>query len=92
MPKISRVGNVKKSTDAGADQLIDTEELAEMEDQLRAFDLNPRYGPCVGMSRMERWQRAEAFKLTPPVEIHLILSSKCASYPDIDHNLWWDIL
>ena len=27
-----------------------------------------QYGPCVGMTRLERWQRAESLGLEPPPE------------------------
>ncbi|KAJ1030158.1 hypothetical protein NDA16_001070 [Ustilago loliicola] len=43
---------------------------------LRVFDLNPNYGPCMGMSRLERWQRAKDLDLDPPQEIHEILTTK----------------
>lgn len=43
---------------------------------LRVFDLDPNYGPCMGMSRLERWQRAKQLDLDPPQEIHDILTTK----------------
>ncbi|SPO21119.1 related to DNA polymerase delta subunit 4 [Ustilago trichophora] len=43
---------------------------------LRVFDLDPNYGPCMGMSRLERWQRAKDLDLDPPQEIHDILITK----------------
>jgi hypothetical protein len=33
---------------------------------LRVFDQTPDYGPCVGMTRLERWERADALGLSPP--------------------------
>lgn len=46
----------------------------ELEDMLRKFDLNPRYGPFVGIDRLERWERADRFGLDPPADIrkHLL--------------------
>nr|GAT54204.1 predicted protein [Mycena chlorophos] len=41
---------------------------------LRAFDSSSKYGPCVGMSRMERWERARLLRLSPPAEVHALLS------------------
>lgn len=29
------------------------------------------FGPCIGMTRLERWERAEAFGLSPPEEVSL---------------------
>ncbi|KAI6113104.1 DNA polymerase delta, subunit 4-domain-containing protein [Pisolithus croceorrhizus] len=43
---------------------------------LRFFDMTYEYGPCVGMTRLERWERAEALGLNPPPEIRHILSTK----------------
>lgn len=43
---------------------------------LRVFDLDPNYGPCMGMSRLERWQRAKDLDLNPPQEIHDILTTR----------------
>ncbi|KAJ7580157.1 DNA polymerase delta, subunit 4-domain-containing protein [Mycena floridula] len=42
---------------------------------LHVFDLSYQYGPCTGYSRLERWNRAEALGLKPPVEIKEILTS-----------------
>mmetsp|Transcript_29388 Transcript_29388/g.78975 ORF Transcript_29388/g.78975 Transcript_29388/m.78975 type:complete len:122 (+) Transcript_29388:67-432(+) len=41
-----------------------TPEQAEKE--LRNFDLNQMFGPCVGLDRNERWERAKALGLDPP--------------------------
>eukprot|EP00043_Microstomoeca_roanoka_P015808 m.158627 g.158627 ORF g.158627 m.158627 type:complete len:173 (+) comp16335_c8_seq3:169-687(+) len=40
---------------------------------LRSFDLDPDFGPCIGISRMERWVRAQAFGLDPPENVRRIL-------------------
>ncbi len=29
------------------------------------------YGPCVGVTRLERWERAKALDLNPPEEVSL---------------------
>lgn len=36
---------------------------------LRTFDLSSEYGPCVGVSRLERWERAKDMGLDPPQEV-----------------------
>lgn len=33
------------------------------------FDLSDEYGPCVGLSRLERWERSEKLGLSPPPEV-----------------------
>ncbi|KZT52378.1 hypothetical protein CALCODRAFT_502383 [Calocera cornea HHB12733] len=43
---------------------------------LRVFDLSYEYGPCIGMSRLERWERAEAMGLEPPPEVREILMTE----------------
>ncbi|WVN90437.1 uncharacterized protein L203_105673 [Cryptococcus depauperatus CBS 7841] len=42
---------------------------------LRVFDMTTRYGPCVGMSRLQRWERAKLWELDPPEEIRVILTT-----------------
>jgi DNA polymerase delta subunit 4 len=43
---------------------------------LRNFDLSPRYGPCVGMTRLGRYRRAEKMGLKPPIEVLQILETE----------------
>ncbi|RDX51399.1 hypothetical protein OH76DRAFT_1401731 [Lentinus brumalis] len=43
---------------------------------LRVFDLSYEYGPCVGVSRLDRWERAQALGLSPPPEVKEILLTK----------------
>ncbi|KAG2137740.1 DNA polymerase delta, subunit 4-domain-containing protein [Suillus cothurnatus] len=43
---------------------------------LRLFDMSYEYGPCVGMSRIERWERAASLGLNPPDEVRHILLTK----------------
>ncbi|KAI0652895.1 DNA polymerase delta, subunit 4-domain-containing protein [Cubamyces menziesii] len=43
---------------------------------LRVFDLSYEYGPCVGVSRLDRWERAHALGLNPPLEVREILLTK----------------
>uniref|UniRef100_A0A0B7APU6 DNA polymerase delta subunit 4 n=1 Tax=Arion vulgaris TaxID=1028688 RepID=A0A0B7APU6_9EUPU len=41
---------------------------------LKKFDLILEYGPCIGITRMERWERANKHGLNPPVEVKNIIS------------------
>ncbi|KAI5795542.1 DNA polymerase delta, subunit 4-domain-containing protein [Geopyxis carbonaria] len=43
--------------------------LSLQEKILRHFDLSSQYGPCIGISRVNRWKRAHKLGLNPPVEI-----------------------
>lgn len=47
----------------------------EKERMLRQFDMNMAYGPCLGMSRMARWERASRLGLNPPQEIEALLKA-----------------
>ena len=44
-----------------------------VEARLKAFDLDSRYGPCVAISRRERWERAAALGLAPPPDVLALL-------------------
>ncbi|KAG6902555.1 hypothetical protein C0995_014944 [Termitomyces sp. Mi166 len=43
---------------------------------LRCFDMSYEFGPCVGVSRLERWERARLLGLKPPKEVKDILTTK----------------
>lgn len=53
---------------------------------LRSFDLDQNFGPCVGLSRKERWQRAEGFGLEPPAKVWSLLSTLCDESPHNAHT------
>jgi hypothetical protein len=36
---------------------------------LRIFDLSYEYGPCVGVTRLARWERAYKAGLNPPIQV-----------------------
>ncbi|KAL3338018.1 hypothetical protein AABB24_030273 [Solanum stoloniferum] len=57
------------SPDLQADDYDENEEL------LRQFDTNMTYGPCLGLSRLDRWERAKSFGLNPPRDVEPILRS-----------------
>ncbi|XP_074852143.1 DNA polymerase delta subunit 4 [Carettochelys insculpta] len=38
-------------------------------EMLRQFDLHWEYGPCTGITRLQRWERAESLGLNPPVVV-----------------------
>ena len=45
--------------------------LSNHSDILRIFDMTSRYGPCVGVTRLQRWERAKKWGLNPPEEVCL---------------------
>ncbi|KAM3370484.1 hypothetical protein ACQJBY_018045 [Aegilops geniculata] len=49
----------------GADATREEKE-EDAERKAREFDMDTRYGPCLGLTRAQRWQRAAALGLAPP--------------------------
>lgn len=43
---------------------------------LRTFDMTSKYGPSVGITRLQRWERAKKWGLSPPDEIRDILTTQ----------------
>jgi len=41
----------------------------DAEEMLRQFDLDLRFGPMLGLTRLERWARAEELGLDPPAAV-----------------------
>lgn len=66
----------------------ETETTREEELQkLRQFDLDCRFGPCTGISRLQRWERAKLHDLNPPEEIRELLLQTCTD-PEYSQSLW----
>ncbi|XP_042670016.1 DNA polymerase delta subunit 4 [Centrocercus urophasianus] len=59
-------------------------ELLEM---LRRFDLAWEYGPCTGITRLQRWERARALGLNPPATIRDALLEH-RDDPAVTYSLW----
>ncbi|CAA7265148.1 unnamed protein product [Cyclocybe aegerita] len=55
---------------------IHGEKQNKIHEILRVFDDSYDYGPCVGMTRLERWQRAKKLGFNPPQEVYDILTTK----------------
>ncbi|KAL9088946.1 MAG: hypothetical protein Q9165_006003 [Trypethelium subeluteriae] len=52
---------------------VHQEGLSMEEKVLRLWDMSGEYGPCIGIARMKRWQRAHGLGLEPPVEVLAVL-------------------
>lgn len=35
--------------------------------------MSEQYGPCIGITRLQRWKRAQGLELSPPVEVLAVL-------------------
>ncbi|KAL1923360.1 uncharacterized protein VTP21DRAFT_8340 [Calcarisporiella thermophila] len=55
---------------------IHQEGLSNTDRLLRSFDLDSTYGPCLGLTRLERWERAKKYGLAPPDKIRRVLLRK----------------
>ncbi|KKY17411.1 putative dna polymerase delta subunit [Phaeomoniella chlamydospora] len=74
--KTKREQEAEKISDAAVRRYWKKEEesrIAPREKILRHFDLSSQYGPCIGISRLKRWKRAESLGLSPPVEVLAVL-------------------
>ncbi|KAL2343720.1 hypothetical protein Fmac_005005 [Flemingia macrophylla] len=69
------LGSVAAQTPAhaGSPDLEDEHKASEV--VLRQFDMNMAYGPCIGITRLARWERALRLGLNPPQEIETLLKS-----------------
>ncbi|XP_074087053.1 DNA polymerase delta subunit 4 [Macrotis lagotis] len=54
---------------------------------LRQFDLDRHFGPCTGITRLERWERAEQLGLGPPQEVLRVLWAHPGD-PQYQCSLW----
>ncbi|OAC98352.1 hypothetical protein MUCCIDRAFT_115268 [Mucor lusitanicus CBS 277.49] len=62
---------------------IHQEHLDETDKLLRAFDLNYAFGPCVGIKRLDRWERAYNLGLDPPTSIKdILVKNKTGKYAE----------
>ncbi|SAL95506.1 hypothetical protein [Absidia glauca] len=52
---------------------VHQDERSEVAKQLCGFDLDYAFGPCVGLTRLQRWDRAVRLGLDPPQHIRKLL-------------------
>jgi hypothetical protein len=74
LPRVDRHGLLEWDAESDAEVL------------LKKFDMDLRFGPCVGLSRRERWERAHALGLAPPQHVLDILDARGES----GRSLWQD--
>ncbi|KAK3586410.1 hypothetical protein CHS0354_013114 [Potamilus streckersoni] len=56
---------------------------------LKQFDLTLEFGPCIGVTRLERWMRAEKHGLNPPKDVKELLDQHIND-PEYTDCLWKD--
>ncbi|KAK2815501.1 hypothetical protein Q5P01_025968 [Channa striata] len=77
----------KRSTPPPPKKEAVDEALREDLQKLRLFDLDWRFGPCAGISRLQRWERAKLHGLNPPEEIRELLL-KTHTDPEYNLSIW----
>jgi len=77
-------------TKRGYLQLIHAEDQDKFHDILRVFDLSYEYGPCIGVTRLERWERAAALGLNPPTEVRDILTTRQGAMDSYSQSVFYD--
>lgn len=68
--------------------LIGWTNVSNEEVVLRQFDLEMKYGPCIGISRLARWERAKHLGLDPPEEIYAYLQQE--NMKESDYKSLWE--
>uniref|UniRef100_A0A8C3FPS7 DNA polymerase delta 4, accessory subunit n=1 Tax=Chrysemys picta bellii TaxID=8478 RepID=A0A8C3FPS7_CHRPI len=58
-------------------------------EMLKQFDLSWEYGPCTGITRLQRWERAKSLGLNPPLTVRETLLEREGD-PSFMHCLWHD--
>ncbi|KAG5519236.1 hypothetical protein PMAC_002324 [Pneumocystis sp. 'macacae'] len=66
----SFVSFIEKQNKTYIEKSLDTMHIDEI---LNKFDLTYQYGPFLGLSRLNRWNRAEELGLCPPINVKEIL-------------------
>lgn len=76
-PKVKKASKdqklVKDQVPSTSKQDLPVIDLTDDLQMLKNFDLTLEYGPCTGITRLERWERAQKHGLNPPEEIRDIL-------------------
>ncbi|KAK3698001.1 hypothetical protein QZH41_014377, partial [Actinostola sp. cb2023] len=81
-PKVKKQRIVKENFKTTQDKEQKIADVPQQERQeknlqlLKEFDMTLEYGPCIGITRMERWERADKFGLHPPQIVKDIISKK----------------
>ena len=81
-PPSTTASPAKPSPSASSDLKSTPATLSAADEQmLRDFDLKEKFGPCVGPTRLQRWQRAERWGLEPPPEVRTLLETLDDEHP-----------
>ncbi|EEB05590.1 DNA polymerase delta subunit Cdm1 [Schizosaccharomyces japonicus yFS275] len=73
LPELQRKVNEEWESSVNHNPPVHAEGMSKVELVLHKFDMTAKYGPYLGMTRLERWHRAERYGLHPPDFIRHIL-------------------
>ncbi|KAI9136897.1 hypothetical protein BKA69DRAFT_1042207 [Paraphysoderma sedebokerense] len=62
--------------------LLSPDKLQGTLETLRQFDLDMKFGPTIGLTRLDRYKRAISMGLDPPTDVGIVVSSKLGSEID----------
>lgn len=80
---------------ANSERILSDLDREQIINELKQFDMTSKYGPCVGISRRLRWERAEKLGKKPPKHVHDLLTDKFLEEKlgqELIENLWYNIV
>jgi DNA polymerase delta subunit 4 len=89
-PKKDTASDQAPSLDTDQDSSLTKTDISTAQELLRQFDMILKYGPCVGITRSVRWERAKQLGLDPPERVNEILKKKLYQQTiiDLELHLW----
>ncbi|CAK9211452.1 unnamed protein product [Sphagnum troendelagicum] len=77
-PKRKKANSASAAVDKSRCSLVlekskEAQDDDDVEEILRQFDMNLAYGPCLGLSRLARWERARGIGLNPSQHVKDVL-------------------
>eukprot|EP00230_Micromonas_polaris_P008402 CAMPEP_0117632948 /NCGR_PEP_ID=MMETSP0802-20121206/4865_1 /TAXON_ID=38833 /ORGANISM="Micromonas sp., Strain CCMP2099" /LENGTH=109 /DNA_ID=CAMNT_0005437447 /DNA_START=31 /DNA_END=360 /DNA_ORIENTATION=+ len=55
---------------------------------LKLFDMTSKFGPALGLTRLERWDRADKLELNPPQDVWKILTEASDDDAETRECVW----
>eukprot|EP00228_Micromonas_bravo_P003809 CAMPEP_0203006078 /NCGR_PEP_ID=MMETSP1401-20130829/3981_1 /ASSEMBLY_ACC=CAM_ASM_000894 /TAXON_ID=38833 /ORGANISM="Micromonas pusilla, Strain CCAC1681" /LENGTH=106 /DNA_ID=CAMNT_0049747709 /DNA_START=28 /DNA_END=348 /DNA_ORIENTATION=+ len=81
-------GKPKAKSVRAADTKPENDTTEEYLNILKSFDMTSKFGPALGLTRLERWERAEKLDLSPPADVLRILREVGEDDPEIRECVW----
>lgn len=88
VPAAEKKAATRGSPKSAAAALREAAAEEEVEQELRQFDLDSRFGPCAGASRLERWERAQKLGLQPPPNVPNLIRAHGGEASKFNINVW----